>query len=73
MERRHRLEPSSPTLRSSSTTTVRTTDLTGDATQSAWNGYRLSVACACGTVTAASPGLGLGAIFTVDLPELASQ
>jgi len=25
-------------------------ELTGDATQPAWNGYRLTVACACGVV-----------------------
>jgi hypothetical protein len=24
--------------------------MTGDATQPAWNGYRLTVACACGVV-----------------------
>jgi hypothetical protein len=37
-------------LKSSSTTTARTARLTGDATEPAWNGYLLTVACACGVV-----------------------
>jgi len=42
--------PVSPTSKSSSTTTGPHDPLTANATEPAWNGYLLTVACSCGVV-----------------------